>query len=130
MDKVWSGVDSKCMICESNENLIYSEVAEGQLTVQDIIQKYDPDSDEENHRINTPESLTEKFLNKARGIAKGVKVDGVSNVQDIIIHTYGAQKFISLHLEIDEDKSSEKMHDIADQVEKKLSTEMAKDVAG
>ena len=23
MDKVWNGVDGKCMICESNKNLIY-----------------------------------------------------------------------------------------------------------
>ena len=29
--------------------------------------------------VKNPETLTEKFLNKARGIAKGVKVDGVSN---------------------------------------------------
>ena len=56
------------------------------------------------------------------------EVEGVSNVHDIIIHTYGAQKFISLHIEIDEDKSSEKMHDIADYVEKKLSSEMEADV--
>jgi len=63
----------------NNEDLIYSEVADGQLTVHDIIQKYDPETDANHDESNTTETLTEKFLNKARGIAKGVKVDGVSN---------------------------------------------------
>ena len=63
----------------NNEDLIYSEIADGQLTVRDIIQKYDPETDPNYDEPNTTETLTEKFLNKARGIAKGVKVDGVSN---------------------------------------------------
>jgi len=62
----------------NNESLIYSEIADGQLTVQDIIQKYDPEINAE-EELNNPETLTEKFLNKARGVAKGVTVDGVSN---------------------------------------------------
>lgn len=52
----------------------------------------------------------------------------VSNVHDIIVHSYGAHKFISLHLEIGEGKSPERMHEISDQVEKLLSEEMEADV--
>ena len=52
----------------------------------------------------------------------------VSNVHDIIVHSYGAHRFISLHLEIAEGKSPESMHDIADSVEKLLSHEMEADV--
>ena len=70
--------------------------------------------------------MDSKTVHQITTIAK--EVEEVSNVHDIIIHTYGAQKFISLHLEIDEDKSPEKMHDIADQVEKKLSNKMEADV--
>ena len=63
----------------NNEDLIYSEVADGQLTVHDIIHKYAPEESNTYDKVKKPETLTEKFLNKARGIAKGVKVDGVSN---------------------------------------------------
>ena len=52
----------------------------------------------------------------------------VSNVHDIVVHSYGAYRFISLHLEIAEGKSPESMHDIADSVEKLLSHEMEADV--
>ena len=52
----------------------------------------------------------------------------VSNDHDIIVHSYGAHRFISLHLEIAEGKSPESMHDIADSVEKLLSHEMEADV--
>ena len=70
--------------------------------------------------------MDRKTVHQIITIAK--EVEEVSNVHDIVIHTYGAQKFISLHLEIDEGKSPEKMHDIADKVEKKLSNEMEADV--
>ena len=52
----------------------------------------------------------------------------VANVHDIVVHSYGAHRFISLHLEIAEGKSPESMHDIADSVEKLLSHEMEADV--
>ena len=57
-----------------------------------------------------------------------LEVEEVSNVHDIVVHTYGAHKFISLHLEIAEGKSPEKMHDIADQVGGGISKEMEADV--
>ena len=57
-----------------------------------------------------------------------MKSPEVSNVHDIVVHSYGAHRFISLHLEIAEGKSPESMHDIADSVEKLLSHEMEADV--
>ena len=54
-------------------------------------------------------------VNQIKTIA--IEVKEVSNVHDIVVHTYGAHKFISLHLEIAEGKSPEKMHELADQVE-------------
>lgn len=56
---------------------IYMGIASGSFTVRDIITKYSP--------IDTPAdkdqrpSLAERFLDKARGTARGVSVDGVSN---------------------------------------------------
>ena len=70
--------------------------------------------------------MDSKTVHQIKTIAK--EVEEVLNVHDIVIHSYGAQKFISLHLEMAEGKSPEKMHDIADQVEKKLSNEMEADV--
>ena len=57
-----------------------------------------------------------------------MQIPEVSNVHDIVVHSYGAHRFISLHLEIAEGKSPESMHDIADSVEKLLSHEMEADV--
>ncbi len=62
----------------SDLNTIYSELASGQITVRDMIEKYEPHDLEQNN-IKSEESFTEKFINKARGIAKGIRVDGVSN---------------------------------------------------
>ena len=56
------------------------------------------------------------------------QIDGIYNVHDIIVHSYGAQRFISLHIEISEGMSPEHMHNIADSVEKLLSNEMDADV--
>ena len=44
-------------------------------------------------------------------------IDGVLGVHDIIIHSYGHDKFISLHIEIDAEESQEKAHDIAEEAE-------------
>ena len=55
-------------------------------------------------------------------------IDDVYNVHDIVVHSYGAHRFISLHIEIAEGMSPEKMHNIADSVEKLLSDEMDADV--
>ena len=57
-----------------------------------------------------------------------LQVPEVYNVHDIVVHSYGAHRFISLHIEIAEGKSPESMHEIADSVEKLLSHEMEADV--
>ena len=57
-----------------------------------------------------------------------MQVAEVSNVHDIVVHSYGAHRFISLHIEIAEGKSPESMHEIADNVEKLLSEELEADV--
>ncbi len=59
--------------------MVYSALANGQLTVRDIIDKYQPvDIDKSEKDVESP-SLTERFINRARGQAQGVSVDGVSN---------------------------------------------------
>ena len=61
-----------------------------------------------------------------RGFA--LQVPEVYNVHDIVVHSYGAHRFISLHIEIAEGKSPESMHDISDTVEKLISQELEADV--
>ena len=60
--------------------------------------------------------------------SRAMNISGVWNIHDVVIHSYGAHRFISLHIEIPEGKSPELMHGIADQVEKVLSDEMDADV--
>ena len=57
-----------------------------------------------------------------------MQVDGVLNIHDIVVHSYGVQKFISLHVEIAEGNNPESMHTIADEVEKRLSNEMQAEI--
>ena len=49
-----------------------------------------------------------------------MRVDGVLGVHDIIVHNYGQDKFISLHIEIDADRSTAEAHDISEEVEDHL----------
>jgi len=49
-----------------------------------------------------------------------MSVDGVLGAHDITIHSYGHDKFISVHVEIDADKSTAEAHDISEEVENKL----------
>jgi GTP pyrophosphokinase len=59
--------------------MVYAALANGQITVRDIIEKYQLVNTEELEiDIDSP-SLTERFINRARGQAKGVSVDGVAN---------------------------------------------------
>ncbi|NHZ85990.1 MAG: hypothetical protein GWP19_08925, partial [Planctomycetia bacterium] len=51
-------------------------------------------------------------------------VEGVLGVHDITIHSYGKDKFVSIHVEIDENISSAKAHDIAEDVEKILFSKL------
>ena len=63
----------------NNEDQLYSEVASGQITVRELVEKYEPNIAEGEENIIDSPSLTERFINRARGVAKGVRVDGVSN---------------------------------------------------
>lgn len=47
-------------------------------------------------------------------------IDGVLGVHDITVHSYGSDKFASIHVEIDETISSAEAHDIAEDVEQVL----------
>jgi len=49
-----------------------------------------------------------------------MRVDGVLGVHDITVHSYGQDKFISLHIEIDADRSTAEAHDISEEVEDHL----------
>ena len=66
----------------NSSDMVFSEVASGNITVRDIIDKFDQSDISKKTEFDS-ESLTERFLNKARGAAKGVVVDGVSNAMII-----------------------------------------------
>jgi len=51
-------------------------------------------------------------------------VPGANQVHDVAVHNYGDQRFISLHIEIDEDSTPTVMHHIADNVEHKLAHDL------
>ena len=57
-----------------------------------------------------------------------LKIEGVLNIHDIVVHSYGAHRHISLHIEIPEGGSPEHMHEIADRVEKLLTDKMEAEV--
>ena len=63
----------------NSEDLVYSELAKGQLTVRDIIEKFQPAITEGQIEDEDSPSLTERFISRARRQAKGVTVDGVAN---------------------------------------------------
>ena len=64
----------------NNSNLIYSNIAKGKIIIDEAILKYDESLiDQSSTKIDKGDSLTRKFINKARGIAKGVKVGGITN---------------------------------------------------
>lgn len=51
-------------------------------------------------------------------------IEGVLNVHDIIVHSYGDQRFISLHIEVDQKISSAASHDVAAEVEDRVTREL------
>jgi len=64
----------------NNINTVYSEIAKGKIIIKDILKKFDIFFEKEDlDKDLASESYTQKFINRARGIAKGVKVGGVSN---------------------------------------------------
>ena len=58
-------------------DLICSEIARGHITTREIISKYTPNLEVVEEKKES--SLTERFIELARGQTKGVKVGGISN---------------------------------------------------
>ena len=61
----------------SNEEALYINLSNGKITVKDLISKLEPKTIIEDDIED--ESLTQRFIRKARGIAKGVTVGGIDN---------------------------------------------------
>lgn len=70
--------------------------------------------------------VSQLFIKKI--IDYSISVPGVQNVHDVIVHTYGSQKFISLHVEILANTASDVAHNIADNVERKIAYEIGAQV--
>ncbi len=65
---------------------------------------------------------TQEFIQEISTLA--ISVPGAKQVHDVVVHNYGDQRFISLHVEIDEDATPAVMHNIADNVEHKLAHDL------
>ncbi len=51
-------------------------------------------------------------------------INDVVNIHDIVVHSYGNEKFMSVHVEVDQKQSCMNAHLIADSVEKALKKEL------
>lgn len=69
-----------------------------------------------NDIIGTPPAEDE--INDIKQVVSNIQ--GVLGVHDITVHSYGKDKFVSIHVEIDDNISSAKAHDIAEDVEMTL----------
>ncbi|MDP6936952.1 MAG: cation diffusion facilitator family transporter [Candidatus Marinimicrobia bacterium] len=67
-----------------------------------------------------------EYIEEIKDIA--TSVNHVLNVHDIIVHQYGTQKFISLHIEVSDVHTAETLHHIADTVEKEIGESLFADV--
>ncbi len=65
---------------------------------------------------------TEDEVNEVRQMVQ--KIDGVLGAHDIAIHSYGKDKFISIHIEIDGNESPASAHDISENVENILKEKL------
>jgi len=65
---------------------------------------------------------TPEFIASIRYIC--MQVENVLNTHDMVVHSYGTQKFISVHVEVDQKNDSVRAHDIATKVEHRLSHEL------
>ena len=64
----------------------------------------------------------EELLHRIETIALGV--DKVLGVHDIVVHNYGNQQMISLHIEVDENLSLVEAHRISEEVDARLRQEL------
>ena len=67
-----------------------------------------------------------ELLSRIAGIA--TSIPGARQVHDVVVHNYGDQRFISLHVEIDEETQPAIAHNIADNVERKVSDKLYAEV--
>jgi len=86
--------------------IIWSGLGIARLAVDDLIGK--------------PPTVEE--VEDIRQLARAV--DGVLDVHDIAIHSYGKEKFASIHIEIDTDEKPARAHDISENVEKNLGEKL------
>ncbi|MFQ6677683.1 MAG: cation diffusion facilitator family transporter [Fidelibacterota bacterium] len=86
--------------------LIYTGYTIAREAIDDLIGR--PPSDEEIEQI--------------RHIV--TSIDGVLGVHDIIMHSYGKDKFVSMHVEINAHETPEQAHDISERVENVLTKKL------
>lgn len=65
---------------------------------------------------------TQECISSIRDIC--MSVENVMNTHDMVVHSYGNQKFISVHVEVDQKNDSVRAHDIATKVEHRLAHEL------
>ena len=70
--------------------------------------------------IGKPPTVEE--IEDIRQLARAV--DGVIDVHDIAIHSYGKDKFASIHIEINADEKPARAHDISEKVEETLGEKL------
>ena len=70
--------------------------------------------------IGKPPTIEE--INDIRQLSQNVK--GVMGVHDIAVHSYGKDKFASIHIEIDADENQMEAHNISEKVEKILNRKL------
>lgn len=70
--------------------------------------------------LGTPPSL--ELIRKIKSTC--LSINDVLNVHDVTVHSYGDRKFISAHVEVDQKKSANKAHEIADLVEKEIQEKL------
>ncbi len=69
---------------------------------------------------------TKEFLEIIK--SEALKVKGVFNIHDIIVHQYGFNKYISLHVEVGDNNTADELHLIADEVELLIEKKTRADV--
>jgi len=67
-----------------------------------------------------------ELIQQIRGVAN--ETEGVLNVHDIIVHSYGIKSFISLHMETDERESLSAAHQIASKLEDNLLEKISAEI--
>ncbi|NQV51469.1 MAG: cation transporter [Candidatus Marinimicrobia bacterium] len=94
------------------------------VAVMILIAAYDIAREAIDDLLGKPATL--EFINQISELA--MSVPGAKQVHDVVVHNYGEQSFISLHIEIEENTIPGVAHNIADNVEHKLAQELNAEV--